>query len=279
MKVAALALRCLLVLPAGAVMHAHAQTAVPLSYSVVLCTDYAAQGGEKRLEVTGGGAFIECETGFTSTTGREKWTVKTSGSTYYPGSGLPARVDAAAVVTYDMGNFGDGGGRGAGGLSYYLRLDEKLPPPFDPGTIPLIMHVEGRIETVEASGFIGVALRGPGTGAFSFYQQNIKPTFSQSWSEDLPVRVDVGSIQGFTKEAQCTAYAGRGAGTRSCSAMVDPVFSFDQAFFDDSFGAQSFSLEEHYRMVFSPVPEPGTLLLATLGLSVLGWRRRRGAAP
>ena len=98
-------------------------------------------------------------------------------------------------------------------------------------------------------------------------------------SEDLPVRYGTGTIQGFTKEVQCTANVGRGAGIRSCSAMVDPVFSFDQAFFDNSLGDQSFSLEDHYRMVFSPVPEPGTLAMAALGLSALGWRRRRGAAP
>ena len=70
-----------------------------------------------------------------------------------------------------------------------------------------------------------------------------------------------------------------GAGSGNCVAAADPIFSFDQPAFDTLMGANSFALDQYYRIDLSPgvtaVPEPATAWMALAGGLALVWRRRR----
>lgn len=120
------------------------------------------------------------------------------------------------------------------------------------------MHVKGGVATAGASDSGSVAPRAPGTRGASVHQQKLTPNCRRNGSEVLPVRRAAGTFQGVTEETHGTANAGRGTGTPRCSATVDPVFSFDLAYFDTSPGEQGLSSHERYRLVCSPEPEPGT---------------------
>lgn len=72
------------------------------------------------------------------------------------------------------------------------------------------------------------------------------------------------------------------ASRSGCSAMADPVFSFDQAALDTRLGSSSFSLASYYSFEYSdgvgaPVPEPQTVAMMLLGLLALAGVARRRA--
>jgi hypothetical protein len=63
-----------------------------------------------------------------------------------------------------------------------------------------------------------------------------------------------------------------------CSAAVDPVLRFDQAAFDERYGAESFALDEYYALEISenvvPLPAAGWLSLTAVAALAVRARRR-----
>jgi len=114
---------------------------------------------------------------------------------------------------------------------------------------------------------------------------NLTDSFDESKSLDLLL---TGLYTVYT-EASCWSWVapidGQSNGaTGTCSAWVDPMFSFDQAAFDAQMGADTFALADYYRLVFSenvptappnPMPLPSSMALAGAGLLGLALSRRR----
>lgn len=196
-------------------------------------------------------------------------------------------VDANASVTMTGRDPYATWAASAGGFVSYLVRLAPLPeaPPQALSRLPVKFKASGEAHVVDGDGGgfeISAQVADP---AFPF--ADFKRTWEGTGSHD-------GVFSGSTTLSFATADTAYqvivsagcrvsawapGSGHGSCTAAADPSFSFDQAAFDASMGASTFSLERYYRFEYSPgvtaVPEPGTgWLMATALLALAGWRRR-----
>ena len=193
-------------------------------------------------------------------------------------------------------------------LFYGTRIAEVDAPPFViphdalPLKLPVTVTVfgEGQARTTsesvsvvpwsQASGFAAALVAGlpagkvevcagPLCGIGSTTDATFRGSFDFSFvaGQEIGVILEAGSV------ANATAGAEVGYGMAEVSVNIDPVFSFNQAAFDEiarAGGFPTFDLSRYYAFEYSagaaPVPEPatGSLLLAGLAVVLAALRRR-----
>jgi hypothetical protein len=205
------------------------------------------------------------------------------------GLAMGGSVDANAELTMKGGEPYRMWGAGAGGFVRYTMGVSPMgvAPPQAVSQIPVRFSAMGEARVTNGDG---------GSFNVSAWLDNV--SFHSQWegagsnsggfSNAATVVVSAAPGNGYTvlvsAECRVTTWSG-GAGSGRCSAAADPSFSFDQAAFDSTMGAQSFALDSYFRIDLSPgvtpVPELSSLNLLGLGGLVLAARlgqRRRSAA-
>lgn len=255
----------------------HAQSVVPLSLSQVRCYPHVTINGENRAERSGGGAYVAC--GFTHADGHNQfYDTEASASTYYPGSGLPAQASVEAVTTGQR--VGTSVSVAEARIRYYLKIQERLPPPFDPDVVPLVAHIIGSYKTVNASAQVAVQILDAGGRSANIFFDISKPlNDSKQIAVDTYPMQAIDEIFGFEKQAFCSTSISGSVNFSSCSATIDPILRFDEERFAGMWGDQAFVLSDFYDIVASPVPEPHAFVLALAGIAVLAGHRRRRCKP
>ena len=166
-------------------------------------------------------------------------------------------------------------------LEYFARVEQDATPPFDPGQVPVT--IEARFSSLESGpcgngGDVDV-LRGS--------------TILLAWNPgagDPPISVDallrVNDLVFFGLSAIATAFTGFGELFTVCTAITDPLVTFDQERFDEEWGAASFPLADYYAFrsaADAEVPEPGAALQLAVGAALLvaaaRRSRRRSVSP
>ncbi len=199
------------------------------------------------------------------------------------------------------------------GVTFYFQIELMAGLP-DPGisSIPILMSAAG-VGHAERAGYGIIEAKGlvQASGGnldfddsrFEFwayvvdetafddtnYYENLTDGFDKTKSLDLLLA----GIYNVTTSSSCYSWVapigGQSNGaTATCSAWVDPMFSFDQAAFDLQMGSDSFALADYYRLTFSenipasppnPMPLPSSIALSAAGLLGLMLSRQRHQRP
>ena len=175
----------------------------------------------------------------------------------------------------------------SGLVTYYFAIEQVGAPPSVPISIPFRFHASGEVSvtgdstvpsTAEAfipnidGAYIGVDLTGPGNIEFN---------------ESILLWADPGIAYPVLVGASCDLRLGSPGTAASCSAMVDPFFTFDQQVFNET-QQDPFLLESFFDITYSAnvqfdqplqsVSEPSSLSLlsgAVVLLHLMRARRRR----
>ncbi|MFK7888173.1 MAG: thrombospondin type 3 repeat-containing protein [Gammaproteobacteria bacterium] len=133
-------------------------------------------------------------------------------------------------------------------LRFYQRLDELNAPPFDPVLVPLLWVTRGSAEVSDPANFQAWS---------QFVNEFGNSVATYLFGDDLsferlrPYQVGTGYEVPLTLFAECFMQAQIGVASR-CDYQVDAYPILDQARFDDTYGSDSFRLQDYYALRFSP---------------------------
>ncbi|HYA37188.1 MAG TPA: VPLPA-CTERM sorting domain-containing protein [Candidatus Methylomirabilis sp.] len=119
-----------------------------------------------------------------------------------------------------------------------------------------------------------------GQSNFPSYQFSMLDTNTGGFDKTVSVNIWFPNYEyGMNINAGCTAFAYNG-GSATCGAAVDPFLGFDQATFDATMGANTYPLNEYFKIVVSenvvPIP-PAVWLFGSGLLGLIGVARRKSA--
>jgi hypothetical protein len=198
--------------------------------------------------------------------------------------------DAQAQVHAIQAPLGAGS---TGLLRAYFGFVQKSPPPFVPTTIPVNFSVSAA-GSISGSGAYG------GTVEFSVTASQVNSSIDlinyaySGTANEVSIKKNVSAnlspegaanyqiLMSAYVSATAGSYSGAGDGEAQSAVNVDPTITFDQAAFDQMYGASAYNLADYYGLEFSPnlhsAPEPSFAWLTLSGLGALRFaqhRRRR----
>ncbi len=171
---------------------------------------------------------------------------------------------------------------GSGLLNASFRIVQTGNAPFAPSMVPIDVAISGAAQ-VSGSGDLGSQL---------FVSAYVTGNSVLAPLESLDYSTGVGQTE-FNKNVALSLYpsdggytvvvnalfdaVAAGGGENQTRIFVDPTVTFDQAAFDQLYGASAFPLAQYYGLEFSqnlPVPIPVTAWLVLSGLGGLSLVRR-----
>lgn len=190
------------------------------------------------------------------------------GGTGFAEAGDTLPVTAEAVLNLVGGaNLSGIGGTATVLTRYYFTIEEI--DPGTPDTVPIIFSAFGSVfvDSNQPVGHTFARITTP-FGQFQADNYDAHGAYTGFWSEqwDIPVNATVG--QEYRIDLYATTH-GQGYGTSyyfNSRTYIDPMVTFDPTFI----------LSDQYRIVYSsgivnvpPVPEPSTIVLISVGISLL----------
>lgn len=174
-------------------------------------------------------------------------------------------------------------------VSFYYAVDQIRAPGTVSSKIPVYFHAQGEgSSTVDgsASATFSAFVQGVGDGfPYSLFQLGGSGSASDSFNQRTTLWFapgtyggSIGAGCGLIGEGSVDGEGHAVTGSASCNVAIDPTLGFDQAAFDLAMGANTFRLDDYYRLSLSPnlpVPEPQTVALMLAGLGVLRFVNRR----
>jgi len=216
--------------------------------------------------------------------------IASASTSFGPGMPQVGNVDVYASVS-SMGEL-PATAEADGYLTFYFASESFTPGAFNPATLPIYFeaHAQGYGSGLYGSGtpFASVILASQYAGPLHWYTSDYP---SNSFDKSTTIWLSPGEVASVNLGANCYVNAFGGwddstnprtpiTGVGNCSTQVDPVIRFDQAAFDALYGANSFTLTDHYRLQFSenvnavPLP-PAVWLLGSGLLGLIAVARRK----